>query len=633
MTSKAQLKALFKAVDGGDLNRLRSDFSKEATVEARDAESCTALHRAARNGQSEVCRYLIEELGFEVNETASRAKTPLYEATTQGHLNCAETLIQLGASIEKSKYNEWNPLHVASSKGYSRLVHLLLERLSDAHKSEVIEARNKEGSTALSLACRGGHAETVVELIRAGANVNTKNHNDRVPLLSASACGSLETVRALIETGKCSLAKDVVTDKSGATPLHEAATSENGRELITWFLSGLTNVSIYAAEWVRQPDQAGRLPVHIAAQNGHAENLRSLLNNPAGYATLDAKDASGATCLFSACVRGHALAAQTALHFGSDPFLKDSSGRTCLDVAMAWKRLEVLDVLNRKTFLLRDGTPIPCLGLGTYKLNESTHSAVLYALTSGRYRLLDMAEFYGNENEVGRAIVDSGINRARLFLISKIWNSNISSGNVEKALRDILSRLKTSYLDMVLIHWPCVGYDSAYGQLIRCREKGLIKHIGVSNFYQNHLEIIFSRYGEYPALNQMELSVYFYRPDLIRFCLQSGILVQCYRSLGHEGFVGKSVAAAQTAETTVSRIAKAHDRTRSQVLLRWCLQRNVLVIPKSTRPERIDENAGIFDFWLTAQDMADLDGLSLPDIEEQWLRTVFQPSIAKDVAL
>ena len=617
-------KSIFKAADRGLVDEIKSYATQTDLASIRDSEGCTCLHRAARNGQTQLVNVLLTELtGFNVNCTL-RAKTALYEASCQGHVETVLELIKLGANVHLSKFNEWNPLHAAAAKGYSEICRVILDSISNVKDlAQFIEAANKEGSTALSLAAREGHAEVVNELLRRGANPNHQNHNNRVPLLSACSSGNVQVVQALIKVGKCKLDDEHVIDKSGANPMHEAAVAEE-THVMEWLLENLREDSL---RWARKTDQAGRLPVHLAALNNKSEHVRILLRN--ALDTLESKDQSGATPLFVASVKGYPVTASVLMSFQADPYSKDKSNKTCIDAARAWKRSAVLDVLERRKIALGSEL-VDTVGFGTYKLGEHTYSAVLHALTVEGSRSLDMAEFYGNESEVGRAIHDSKVSRKELFLTSKIWNNHTSSGKAREALLGILKRLGVDQLDVILVHWPCAGYEQAFGDLVKCRSEGLVRFVGVSNFLPHHVEKLKERFGEYPAVNQIEMSAFFYRKSQLEYFQQRGILVQVYRSLGVEGFVHKTFHASMD-HPIVIRIAKEYGKTPAQILLRWCIQHGVCVIPKSVSKERIHENASVLGFNLRAGDMAELDTLTHPDLEEEWMKSVFKPSSEKDV--
>jgi len=361
--------------------------------------------------------------------------------------------------------------------------------------------------------------------------------------------------------------------------------------------------------------------------NGLVKPFRCLLNSCP--VSRNVQDYSGATPLFLGNIRGHVSIAATALIFDCDETIRDNSGRTSLEIARAWKKDELVQVLERRVMFLKDGSFIPSLGLGTYKLFEDTRQAVEYALKSNNYRCIDTAELYGNESQVGQGIMDSQIKRQDIFLITKVWNNHTSSGQARQALQASLNRLKVTYIDLILIHWPCPGYESTFGDLLQARNDGLVRYVGVSNFLPHHVEELWKRFQEYPAINQMEFSVFFNRSAQVEYFQKRGIVVQAYRSLGNEGFINK--LGGKMDHEFIKQLAANKHKTPSQVLLRFCLQKSICVIPKSKHCERIDENANIFDFSLSADEMVGLEKLAIPNIEDKWMATVFSPSIQKDV--
>lgn len=556
-----------------------------------------------RHNRLELISHLLLDVGVDVNVVdTGENKTPLYEAACEGHLDAAVLLMDAyGADATVSKFNEWNPLHIASCKGFD-----LLAGEIGARCPKAMAHRNKDGALPLHLACREGHVAVVQQLVRLGSELDVRNNNGRSPFLCACASGSLATVLAL--GGAVSTSDADVIDLSGFTPLHEAASVE----VAEWLLARDDE----AARWLAYRDVCGGLPLHVAASNDRPDVLRALLLQRPDL--VNEKDGNGCTALGLACGKGHAMVVQVLLQFQADQTLGDKHGRTPLHVALQWERRDVVRLLERRAVaLVGDGKMMPSVGLGTFRLGDATYDAVLQALRLG-YRCVDCAEYYGNEAEVGRAIRDSQVPRSELFVTSKIWNSNVSAGNSVGALREIVSRLQLAHLDLVLVHWPCPGYVDAFAELLQCPE--LATHVGVSNFLPQHVEAVKRRTGRYPALNQLEFSAYFARTEQVQYCLRRGIVVQAYRSLGNEGFVGKQVTAAQ--------------KPSPQVLLRWCLQRGVCVIPKSTHADRLRENLSVLELKdLSAQVMSELDELNEPGMEEAWMRTVFDSMMVKDVVV
>ncbi|KAH9257977.1 hypothetical protein BASA81_003540 [Batrachochytrium salamandrivorans] len=528
-------KPFWRAVDAGDVDLIRQRYTDELV--ARDAAGSSVLHRAARHNRLELISYLLNNALIEVNVVdTGENKTPLYEAACEGHLAAVVLLMdKYGADATISKFNEWNPLHIASCKGFD-----LLAKEIGIRCPRAMAHRNKDGALPLHLACREGHIAVIEQLVRLGSELDVRNNNGRSPFLCACASGSLASLLAL--GCEVSTLDANVIDLSGFTPLHEASSVE----IVEWLLERNDDVS----RWLAYQDVCGGLPIHIAASNDRPDVLRALLLQRPDL--VNEKDGNGCTALLLACGKGHALVVQVLLQFQADQTLEDKHDRTPLQVASQWERRDVVQLLERRAVALSGGGMMPTVGLGTFRLGDATYNAVLESLKLG-YRSVDCAEYYGNEAEVGRAIKDSQVPRSELFVTSKIWNSNVSSGNSAKALRDIVARLQIGHLDLVLVHWPCPGYVDAFVELLRYPE--LATYVGASNFLPQHVEEIKRRTGRYPVLNQMEFSAYFARRDQVEYFLRRGIVVQAYRSLGKEGFVGKQRATVH--------------KPSPQALLRW----------------------------------------------------------------
>jgi len=248
--------------------------------------------------------------------------------------------------------------------------------------------------------------------------------------------------------------------------------------------------------------------------------------------------------------------------------------------------------------VLADGYQMPVLGLGVWQVPDgaSCVNAVRWALDLG-YRHIDTAQVYGNEQSVGRALREAGVPRKEVFITTKFFPGYADpEAEVEQSLR----RLGVDQVDLYLVHWPQGGPVWAWSGMQRARERGLARSIGVSNFSASDLAAVLAVGAIPPVVNQVQFSPMYYRRALLDACRQRGVLVEAYSSLG----TGRHLS-----DRTVIQVARRVGRTPAQVLLRWCLQRDVLIIPKSVRQERIRENAQIFDFTLSPQDMAELDAL------------------------
>jgi 2,5-diketo-D-gluconate reductase A len=262
--------------------------------------------------------------------------------------------------------------------------------------------------------------------------------------------------------------------------------------------------------------------------------------------------------------------------------------------------------------VLADGNQIPLLGLGVWQVpnGPTTVNAVRWALELG-YRHIDTAQAYGNEESVGRALRESGVARDQVFITTKF---NPSRKDPAAEAEHSLQRLGTDYVDLYLVHWPQGGATRAWPGMERARELGYARSIGVSNFGEHELEQVLAAATTTPVVDQVQFSPFEYRRALLDSAQQRGIVVEAYSPLG----TGRHLS-----NPTVERIAAHVGRTPAQVLLRWSLQHDLVVIPKSTHRDRIEENAQIFDFTLSDQDMAALDAVDRTDgtdraLERPW---------------
>ncbi|HKA40404.1 MAG TPA: aldo/keto reductase [Burkholderiales bacterium] len=250
---------------------------------------------------------------------------------------------------------------------------------------------------------------------------------------------------------------------------------------------------------------------------------------------------------------------------------------------------------------LNDGNRMPWLGLGVYTLRgRACLRATAHALSVG-YRHVDTAAFYGNEEEVGRAVRESGVARDEVFVVTKLWNSDQGYASAIRACNDSLARLALDYVDLYLIHWPEPGRRlESWRALVELRAQGKCRSIGVSNYTIAHLKELMAHSKVAPAVNQVEFSPFLYQRDLLEFCRSHAIQLEAYCPLTR----GRKLR-----DPVLVSVAQRHGKTPAQILLRWALQHEVAVIPKSEQPARIDENGALFDFALDARDMAALDAL------------------------
>ena len=256
---------------------------------------------------------------------------------------------------------------------------------------------------------------------------------------------------------------------------------------------------------------------------------------------------------------------------------------------------------------LNDGQRIPQLGLGVWQVRAGAtcETAVLAALEAG-YRLIDTAAMYGNEETVGAAIRKSGVPRENIFVTTKLWNSD--HGNPERALDTSLRKLKLDYVNLYLIHYPVRERRQSWRALEALQAQGKARSIGVSNFTIKHLTDLLAQTKTVPAVNQVEFHPYLYQRDLLDYCINKGIVIEAYSPL---------TRAKRLNHPTIVAIAKKYSKTAAQVLIRWSLQHDVVVIPKSIHQDRIRENSQVFDFHLELEDMSLLDSLN------ENLQTVF----------
>lgn len=252
--------------------------------------------------------------------------------------------------------------------------------------------------------------------------------------------------------------------------------------------------------------------------------------------------------------------------------------------------------------ILSDGTRMPWLGLGVYRIGPGSAcvDAVRHALSIG-YRHIDTAALYGNEADVGRAVRASGLAREEVFVATKLWNSDHGYASTIRACEASLARLGLDYIDLYLIHWPEPGRRlDAWRALVELRRQGKCRSIGVSNYTIAHLQELMAHSEVRPSVNQVEFSPFLYQRELLDFCRAHAIQLEAYCPL---------TRGAKLADPVLRSVARRHRKTAAQVLLRWALQHEVVVIPKSARRERIEENAAVFDFTLDRHDMTELDAL------------------------
>ena len=257
----------------------------------------------------------------------------------------------------------------------------------------------------------------------------------------------------------------------------------------------------------------------------------------------------------------------------------------------------------KSTVTLNNGVSMPLLGLGVYQARPGaeTYQAVRTALDAG-YRLVDTASFYKNEQDVGRAVRDSGLGRKEVFITTKLWNDDHGYDTAMRAFDASLRRLDLGYIDLYLIHFPVTNLrEDSWRALENVLESGRARAVGVSNYTVHHLKELLGQSSVVPAVNQVEFSPFLYQRALLEFCRKSRIQIEAYAPL---------TAGRRLDDPRVAAIARKHGRTNAQILLRWAVQHGLVVIPKSTHPGRIAENARIFDFELPVEDVRELDSLN-----------------------
>ncbi len=255
-----------------------------------------------------------------------------------------------------------------------------------------------------------------------------------------------------------------------------------------------------------------------------------------------------------------------------------------------------------ETVVLNNGVQMPGFGLGVYlaKAGEEVYRAVRSALDAG-YRLIDTAAYYFNEQDVGKAVRDSGIPREQIFITTKLWP--LAFADARTAFEQSLQLLDSDYVDLYLMHWPGTDEDvrlRGWEVMQELSANGLIRACGVSNFYVNHLEHLAAHSGAVPTNNQIELHPWQQQKEIREYCAAHGISITAWGPIFHGHL---------TEEPLVEELAQKHGKSAAQVTLRWHIQKGINIIPKSVHEARIRENADLFDFALSEQEMAQIDAL------------------------
>ncbi|PGY16006.1 aldo/keto reductase [Bacillus sp. AFS031507] len=257
----------------------------------------------------------------------------------------------------------------------------------------------------------------------------------------------------------------------------------------------------------------------------------------------------------------------------------------------------------KDTTTLSNGVKMPWVGLGVFKVTEGEEviQSVKAAINNG-YISIDTAAIYGNEEGVGQAIKDSGVPREDLFITTKLWNSEQGYESTLKAFETSLTKLGLDYLDLYLIHWPGKDkYKETWKAFEKLYKEGRVRAIGVSNFQVHHLEDLISSAEIKPMVNQVEFHPHLTQKELLAFCKNEGIQLEAWSPLKQGKLLNEPV---------LEDLAHKYNKSVAQVILRWDLQHGVVTIPKSIKEHRIIENADIFDFELSTEDMDKIDGLN-----------------------
>ncbi len=249
---------------------------------------------------------------------------------------------------------------------------------------------------------------------------------------------------------------------------------------------------------------------------------------------------------------------------------------------------------------LNDGNRMPVVALGVWRSKEDTKNAVLSALKAG-YRHIDTAAAYGNEEAVGEAIRESGLARENLFITTKLWNDDIRAGRTREALEESLKKLGVDYVDLYLQHWPVDGMVKSYLEMEQLQKEGKIRSIGVSNFKIHHLNMLLAKVNVIPAVNQMEFNPLIQDEELLQFCKENRIVMEAWSPLGSGQCLNMN---------EIETIADKYGKSNAQVILRWLLQKGIVVLPKSVHENRIIENSLLFDFALNEEEMKVMNGLN-----------------------
>jgi diketogulonate reductase-like aldo/keto reductase len=256
-----------------------------------------------------------------------------------------------------------------------------------------------------------------------------------------------------------------------------------------------------------------------------------------------------------------------------------------------------------KSVKLNNGVEMPMVGLGLWRAEgDDTPRSVRWAIEAG-YRHLDGAKAYSNEKGVGEGIRQAGIKREELFVTTKLWNSDMRRGTQIEGFEKSLKDMKLDYVDLYLIHWPVENFSASWKVLEDIYKSGRARAIGVCNFQTHHLEELFKTAKIIPAINQFECHPLLSQKPLIDYCVSKGISCEAYSPLGGEG-------SSLHSNPVLIKIAEAKGKSPAQIMLRWNIERGLIVIPKSIKKERIKANIELFDFDLSTDEVIAIDGIN-----------------------
>ena len=290
--------------------------------------------------------------------------------------------------------------------------------------------------------------------------------------------------------------------------------------------------------------------------------------------------------------------------------LKEILGTDSVSVTFSLERKAGVFDMESKTVLLNSGYEMPILGLGTYSLLDDTCvNSVVAKLQSGG-RLIDTAYMYHNEEAVGEGIKQSGVPREEIFVETKLYPNQYA--DAENAINEALEKLDVEYIDLMLLHHPGTNDVKAYKAMEQAVKDGKIRSIGLSNWYIEELEEFLPQIEIMPALVQNEIHPYYQEIEVVPYIQSLGIVVQGWYPLGGRGYTSELLG-----DETINAIAKAHNVSAAQVILRWNLQRSVIVIPGSSNPDHIKENLDLFDFELSGEEMEQIKSLNR-DEKHDW---------------